>query len=101
MQIPLPDHMKIVKGALLKPKGHTDALEVPSGDCNECGRENGLQKLRCPHCEFSAHAACWVQRIGTKGSILPIEGKCPGCRTKMLWGHLVIANRPPKGAAAS
>ncbi|XP_059488100.1 structure-specific endonuclease subunit SLX1 [Neocloeon triangulifer] len=95
LKTPLPDHMSIVKGALRKADQPHEAL-VAQEECAECGRRNGLKTLRCLHCEFSAHAACWVQRLGSKGVVLPVEGKCPGCRKKVMWGHIVVANRPPK-----
>lgn len=42
-------------------------------------------------CNMKAHSVCLAKEFlkSDTESILPIEGDCPGCRKRLLWGDLI------------
>lgn len=49
--------------------------------------------LRCfhPGCPLAAHPACLAQEFLREEpqQLLPVEGRCPGCKNLVLWGDLI------------
>ncbi|XP_065447147.1 structure-specific endonuclease subunit SLX1 isoform X1 [Chrysemys picta bellii] len=49
--------------------------------------------LRCfhPGCPLAAHPACLAREFLREEpeQILPVEGRCPGCKNLLLWGDLI------------
>ncbi|XP_033614618.1 structure-specific endonuclease subunit SLX1 [Fukomys damarensis] len=49
--------------------------------------------LRCPHpgCPLRAHVICLAEEFlrAEPGQLVPLEGRCPGCRNSLLWGDLI------------
>ncbi len=67
-------------------------------DCSVCAKEIGLEKrlsLICPAegCKAAFHLSClgakFLHDEGPSDSIVPISGKCPECKSEMLWVDLV------------
>ncbi|CAK1590123.1 unnamed protein product [Parnassius mnemosyne] len=52
---------------------------------------NSKDKLTClnTNCELVTHITCLADLFLTPGEFVPIEGKCPFCDTKLLWGDLI------------
>ena len=46
-------------------------------------------------CEFVGHISCYAQHFLSSGKsnqppkLIPVSGKCPGCKQELLWGDLV------------
>ncbi|KFO33561.1 Sulfotransferase 1A1 [Fukomys damarensis] len=78
--------------------------------CNVCPKEEDdyldLEEdeegpLRCPHpgCPLRAHVICLAEEFlrAEPGQLVPLEGRCPGCRNSLLWGDLIsLCNVCPK-----
>lgn len=49
------------------------------------------EKMLCinKRCEQVFHITCLAEHFSAEGSLLPVEGNCPNCEEKMLWGDLV------------
>ncbi|XP_070269906.1 structure-specific endonuclease subunit SLX1 [Myotis yumanensis] len=49
--------------------------------------------LCCPHpgCSLRAHMTCLADEFLQEepGQLLPLEGRCPGCKSSLLWGDLI------------
>lgn len=63
--------------------------------CDICfGLLAGNDAVVCNHafCEHAAHITClssqFLKEEGIGGSILPVDGSCPGCKQKTRWGDL-------------
>lgn len=63
--------------------------------CDESIDRKTVLVLTCPEqeCRATSHMNClaqhFLQEEGGKGSILPIDGKCPQCRSRLRWIDLV------------
>lgn len=51
-------------------------------------------------CEFHAHITCFAQHFLTEEQkvtdtpyLIPISGRCPGCKQELLWGDLIRQRR--------
>lgn len=43
-----------------------------------------------PNCQAVTHIRCLAGRfLGVSDHIIPIEGECPACGTRVLWGDLI------------
>lgn len=43
-----------------------------------------------PDCQAITHIICLAQRfLGSSNHIIPIDGECPACGIRVLWGDLI------------
>lgn len=100
-----PMHMIICYGRVTTAKAATaPAIEGNDGNglstrahffnCNLCKTEiESDHWLSCINrsCDMKAHSVCLAREFlkGDPDSILPIEGDCPGCHKRVLWGDLI------------
>lgn len=61
--------------------------------CVLCARTcDPLNILFClnPDCQAITHILCLSQRfLGTSNHIIPVDGECPACGIRVLWGDLI------------
>lgn len=91
-------HMIICCGRVVsRRRGAAAAIDSASliDRCSVC--KNEIEKdgpmLSCIHksCTMRAHVVCLAGEFLKREpeSILPVEGTCPGCQKRMLWGDLI------------
>lgn len=61
--------------------------------CDKKLKENG-DRVACqvPKCTMVSHMTCLAHLFlgaGDAGHMIPVEGKCPGCGTQVLWGDVI------------
>lgn len=99
-----PEHMSIVRGPVksVKSKAAAKTQKNPGADgeeeeedliCSICietaTREDRVQCLS-DRCGAISHLICLAERFrGDSAAFLPLEGKCPVCEVKCLWGDIV------------
>ncbi|XP_074854598.1 structure-specific endonuclease subunit slx1-like isoform X2 [Carettochelys insculpta] len=61
--------------------------------CHQRFQEPDAAPLRClqPGCPLAAHPACLAREFLREEplQLLPVEGRCPGCESLVLWGDLI------------
>lgn len=93
-----PLHMSICQGPVIckKTKSTNDISLLDSTKspiCVLCAT-NCLPRsfLYCldPDCQAVTHIRCLAKRfIGSSDHIIPVDGECPACGTRVLWGDLI------------
>lgn len=76
------------------------AEPIPTIECLLCsGYLKDNEKLTCisPKCDLVAHISCLADKLLPAGEYIPIEGPCPFCNIKLIWGDLI---RKMKGCNA-
>lgn len=61
-------------------------------ECCICEKAIENKPLRClkPKCKTASHIICLSRHVLEEtGEYIPVEGKCPKCNEKFLWGDLV------------
>jgi len=89
-----PMHMAVAYGPV-KTKRLSSETTVPEvyDVCHLCKKlTDSSNRLQClmKDCDTSYHTTC-LAPVFTEGThyLLPIEGRCPVCRSRLLWGDLV------------
>ncbi|XP_036268868.1 structure-specific endonuclease subunit SLX1 isoform X1 [Pipistrellus kuhlii] len=66
--------------------------EAPCTLC-ACALPDEEGPLCCPYpgCSLRAHMTCLAEEFLQEepGQLLPLEGRCPGCKNSLLWGDLI------------
>lgn len=80
-------HGQVKCGKLKKIKSVPRTIECLL--CSQYMKE--CEKLTCTHsaCDLVAHITCLADLFLNPGEYVPIEGKCPFCETRLLWGDLI------------
>lgn len=96
---PLP-HVPLAFGPLPPTQAWKDAGQPASdpGTAAQCALcalalQDEEGPLRCPQpgCPLQAHVICLAEEFlrAEPGQLVPLEGRCPGCRNSLLWGDLI------------
>lgn len=79
---------------------NTDGCSQPSqiNDATTCTICQMLCKdeessIECPHCKITFHITCLASVFLEAGEFIPINGNCPRCHTRFLWGELIRKKR--------
>lgn len=66
---------------------------IKSHICVLCARSCSPDTYLCclePDCQAITHILCLAQRfLGSSDHIIPIDGECPACGTRVLWADLI------------
>jgi len=90
--------MSICQGPVVckKPVSPNDISSLDSSKsqiCVLCARNCCAESLlNCldPDCQAVTHIQCLAKRfLGSSDHIIPIDGECPACGTRVLWGDLI------------
>lgn len=90
--------MQICYGNIhIKPKSKkTDGCNQPSqqnhaATCTICQMlfKDQELSLECLHCKHPFHITCLAAVFLEAGEFIPIDGNCPRCHTRFLWGELI------------
>lgn len=92
-----PVHMPIAYGRVaikkLREAETHDAAPTDHGVCFRCGTSLcGEDLMTCvnPKCNVICHVICFSMYFTrNRDDIIPIEGECPSCDSRLLWGDLV------------
>ncbi|KAL4131110.1 hypothetical protein QTP88_008458 [Uroleucon formosanum] len=93
-----PMHMSICQGPVVckKTVSPNDISSLDSSKsqlCVLCARNCcAASLLNCldPDCQAVTHIQCLAKRfLGSSDHIIPIDGECPACGTRVLWGDLI------------
>jgi len=93
-----PMHMPICQGPVSckKTVSTSDTSLLDTGKtllCVLCARNCSRFELVCcldPNCQAVTHIRCLAQRfLGSSDHIIPIDGECPACGIRVLWGDLI------------
>lgn len=59
--------------------------------CHICKMSIQNNKLTCvnSYCDFTSHISCLAKIFLENDEYIPIEGHCPSCNRKVLWGDLI------------
>lgn len=61
--------------------------------CILCTQNCSPDRFLCclnPTCQAVTHTLCLAQRfLGSSDHVIPIDGECPACGTRVLWGDLI------------
>lgn len=90
-------HMSICQGPVLCKKTSQNDISLfdssKSQICVLCARTcspHSLLYCLDPDCQAITHVICLAKRfLGSSDHILPIDGECPACGTRVLWGDLI------------
>lgn len=111
----LPTHMEICHGAIrarhvrvgrrrtLLSQSVIDAIEAQR-ECHLCMSEIAdveQDRVFCVHskCKLVAHTRCLARICLEPGHYVPIEGVCPLCEKKFLWGNVIRKKKGLKDEA--
>lgn len=96
-----PMHMSICQGPVMcKSKtvsSNNTSLSVDNAKsqsiCILCTQNCSSGRFLCclnPTCQAITHTQCLAQRfLGSSDHIIPVDGECPACGTRVLWGDLI------------
>lgn len=91
-------HMRICYGNIhIKPKSKkTETCSQPSqishaSTCSICEMlfKDQESSIECLHCKIPFHIICLATVFLEAGEFIPIDGNCPRCHTRLLWGELI------------
>ena len=94
-----PEHMKVVRGDVKAVKVKKKKNQGQSEDndeliCSVCFKNvDKIERVRClsDKCGAISHVICLAQKFlnNEEGHLVPVEGFCPVCEVKSLWGEMV------------